>query len=401
MEAGLDRTTGADGAKRRGPTVLQVLPALEAGGVERGTVDVAAALAAAGWRALVASAGGAKERELQRAGAECVTLPLASKSPFAIRANVDRLAALIEAEDVSLVHARSRAPAWSALYAARRTGRPFVTTFHGTYNYGNRIKRWYNSVMVRGDRVIAISQFIADHLREHYGVAESRIRVVHRGIDFSQFDPARASSERIIKLAGQWRLPDGVPVIMLPGRLTRWKGQTVLIDALAALGRQDVRCLLVGADQGRQAYRTELERRITARGLEDVVHVVEHCDDMPAAYMLADAVVSASLDPEAFGRVAVEAQAMGRPTIATDHGAARETLIAGETGWLTPPGDAAALAGALSEALALNAAGRAALAARAIERVRANFSKEAMCAATLAVYRELLDESAAAGRAAE
>jgi glycosyltransferase involved in cell wall biosynthesis len=248
--------------------------------------------------------------------------------------------------------------------------------------------------------VIANSAFIADHLRQHYGADDSRIREVHRGIDFELFDPARASSERIIKLAGQWRLPDGVPVIMLPGRLTRWKGQTVLIDALARLGRHDLRCLLVGADQGRHGYRAELERRIAASGLDGVVHVVEHCDDMPAAYMLADVVVSASLDPEAFGRVAVEAQAMGRPTIATDHGAARETLIAGETGWLTPPGDARALAGALSEALALNAAGRAALAARAIVRVRANFSKEVMCAATLAVYRELLDDSAAAGRAA-
>ena len=401
METGSDRTTGADAAKRRGPTVLQVLPALGTGGVERGAVDVAAALASAGWRALVASSGGAKEREVQRAGAECVTLPLASKSPFAMRANVDRLATLIGAEDVSLVHARSRAPAWSAFYAARRTGRPFVTTFHGTYNYGNRLKRLYNSVMARGERVIAISHFIADHLREHYGVAESRIRVVHRGIDFSQFDPARASSERIIKLAGQWRLPDGVPVIMLPGRLTRWKGQVVLIDALAELGRRDLRCLLVGDDQGRQGYRAELKRRIRERGLDGVVHVVDDCDDMPAAYMLADVVVSASLDPEAFGRVAVEAQAMGRPTIASDHGAARETLIAGVTGWLTPPGDASALAGALNQALTLNAGGRAALAARAIERVRAKFSKEAMCAATLAVYRELLDEAAAAGRAAE
>ena len=401
MEAGSDRSTGGDAAKRRGPTVLQVLPALQTGGVERGAVDVAAALIAAGWRALVASSGGAMEREVTRAGAEIVTLPLASKNPFVMRANIDRLAALIEAENVDLVHARSRAPAWSALYAARRTGRPFITTFHGAYNFANRLKHWYNSVMARGDRVIANSDFIADHLRQHYGADDGRIRVVPRGIDFSQFDPARASSERIIKLAGQWRLPDGAPVIMLPGRLTRWKGQTVLIDALDALGRRDVRCLLVGDDQGRQGYRAELERRIEVRGLEGVVHVVDHCDDMPAAYMLADVVVSASLDPEAFGRVAVEAQAMGRPTIATDHGAARETLIAGVTGWLTPPGDAAALTRALREALALNAAGRAALAARAIERVRAKFSKETMCAATLAVYRELLDDSAAAGQAAE
>ena len=387
-------------AKHDGPTVLQVLPALDAGGVERSAVDVAAALSAAGWRALVASSGGAKEREIIRAGAEVITLPLASKNPLVIRANIDRLVALIEAENVDLVHARSRAPAWSAFYAAQRTGRPFVTTFHGTYNFTNFLKRKYNSVMARGDRVIANSEFIADHLRHNYGADDSLIRVVPRGIDFGQFDPAKASGERIIKLAAQWRLPDGVPVIMLPGRLTRWKGQTVVIDALANLGRDDVRCLLVGDDQGREGYRAELEKRIKARGLDGIVHVVEHCNDMPAAYMLADVVVSASLDPEAFGRVAVEAQAMGRPTIATDHGGARETLVDGETGWLVPPGNARALARALEAALAIGAAEREALAARAMARVRARYSKEAMCTATLAVYRELL-HGAGAARAAE
>jgi glycosyltransferase involved in cell wall biosynthesis len=395
-----ESSTAQTATKHDGPTVLQVLPALDAGGVERSAVDVAAALSAAGWRALVASRGGAKEREIIRAGAEVATLPLASKNPFVIRANIDRLVALIEAENVDLVHARSRAPAWSAFYAAQRTGRPFVTTFHGTYNFTNFLKRKYNSIMARGDRVIANSEFIADHLRQNYGADDSLIRVVPRGIDFGQFDPAKASSERIIKLAAQWRLPDGVPVIMLPGRLTRWKGQTVVIDALARLGRDDVRCLLVGDDQGREGYRAELEKRIKARGLDGIVHVVEHCNDMPAAYMLADVVLSASLDPEAFGRVAVEAQAMGRPTIATDHGGARETLVDGATGWLVPPGNACALARALEAALAIDAAEREALATRAMARVRARYSKEAMCAATLAVYRELL-HGAGAARAAE
>jgi len=400
MRVDPESSTAESGTKHDGPTVLQVLPGLDAGGVERSAVDVAAALAAAGWRSLVASSGGAKEREIIRAGAETVTLPLASKNPFVIRANIDRLTALIEAGDVDLVHARSRAPAWSAFYAARRTGRPFVTTFHGTYNFTNGLKRRYNAVMVRGDRVIANSEFIADHMRRHYGADDSRIRVVPRGIDFGQFDPARASSERIIKLATEWRLPDGIPVIMLPGRLTRWKGQTVVIDALARLGRDDMRCLLLGDDQGRQGYRAELEKRIMAYGLDGIVHVVEHCNDMPAAYMLADVVVSASLDPEAFGRVAVEAQAMGRPTIATDHGGARETLVHGETGWLVPPGNDRALARALAAALAIEPAEREALAARAMARVRAHYSKEAMCAATLAVYRELLGGVGAA-RAAE
>lgn len=394
-------TAGKDAVKHPIPTVLQVLPALETGGVERSTVDVAQALAAAGWRALVASAGGPMENELRRVGAEHWLFPLASKNPFVMRANRDRLEALIEAEKVDLVHARSRAPAWSALHAARRTGRPFVTTFHGVYNFNNPLKRLYNSVMTRGDRVIANSRFIADHMAQHYHPDPARVRVVPRGIDFERFDPERVDDGRMVRLAEHWRLPDGAPVVLLPGRLTRWKGHRVLIEALALLRRADIRCLLVGSEQGRHGYHRELQKRIKAHGLDQIVHIVEHCDDMPAAYMLADVVVSASLDPEAFGRVAVEAQAMGRPTIATDHGGARETLVAGETGWLTPPGDASALAAALIEAIDIEPRARQALAARAMARVRANFSKDGMCAATLEIYGELLDTGPDATQAAE
>ena len=371
-------------------TVLQVLPALDTGGVERSTIDIAEALVAAGWRALVASSGGAMERELRRVGADHVQLPLSAKNPFVIQANKARIVALVEAEAVDLIHARSRAPAWSALGAARLTGRPFVTTFHGAYNFNNPIKRRYNSVMAKGDRVIANSNFIADHMARHYHPDPARVRVVPRGIDFDLFDPERVAGERMIRLAERWRLPDGAPMVLLPGRLTRWKGHRVLVEALALLDRSDVRCLMVGSDQGRRSYHRQLERQIKARGLDRNVHIVDHCDDMPAAFMLADVVVSASLDPEAFGRVAVEAQAMGRPTIATDHGGARDTLVDGETGWLTPPGDAHALAAALSEAIDIEPAERAALAARAMARVRAKFSKQAMCAATLAIYEELL-----------
>ena len=393
METRPDHNISRAAAERGPPTVLQVLPALESGGVERGTVDVAKALMAAGWRALVASSssGGPLVRELERAGGEHVTLPLASKNPLVIRANVGRLADLIEARGVDLVHARSRAPAWSALGAARRTGRPFVTTFHGAYLFSNGLKRRYNSVMARGDRVIAISHFIAGHIRQNYHVDESRLRVVPRGVDLSIFDPGRVSAERIVNLAGKWRLPDGMPVVMLPGRLARTKGHAILIDALALLGRTDIRCLFVGSDQGRRRYRKRIEGRIRRCGLENVVHIIDRCRDMPAAYMLADIVVSASIVPEGFGRVIVEAQAMGRPTIATGHGAARETLLPGETGWLTPPDDAQALAAALDIALALDAPAREALAARAMPRVRASFSTETMCARTLDVYRELLD----------
>lgn len=381
------------------PVILQILPRLVTGGVERGTIDVALALEQAGWLPLVASHGGPMAHELERAGIEHITLPLQSKNPVVIGRNIGRLERLIAERGVDLVHARSRAPAWSAYVAADRAGVPFVTTFHGTYNLGPfAMKRAYNAVMTRGDRVIAISRFIAEHIVANYGLPPEHIRIIPRGIDLSRFDPATVHPNRMISLAQQWRLPDGMPVIMLPGRLTRWKGQTVLIEALKRLGRRDVRCLLVGSDQGRVKYRSELNTLVRQSGLTDVVHVVEHCRDMSAAYMLTDVVVSASTDPEAFGRVAVEAQAMGRPVVASRHGGACETVLEGETGWLVPPNDPDALAAAINTVLAIGPAERAALARRQIEHVRANFSKERMCAATLAVYTELLRDRVKAPR---
>src|SRR3954452_21519651 len=374
------------------PVVLQVLPALVTGGAERGAIDVAAALHQAGGAPPVASARGPMARELERWRVPHFPLPLDSKNPLVMRRNVDRLSKIIRENHVDIVHARSRAPAWSALGAARRTGVPFMTTFHAPYNFSGRLKRFYNSVMAKGDRVIAISEFIRDHILANYEIDPARIRVIHRGIDTNNFSPERVSPERVIQLARAWRLPDGHQVIMLPGRLTRWKGQTVLIDALAKLGRQDVVCLMVGSDQGRAGYRQELEEQTKRLGLESVVRLVDHCNDMPAAYMLADVVVSASSDPEAFGRVIVEAQAMGRPVIVTNHGAVRETVIAGETAWAVPPNDADALAEALADALGLDADQRAILGERAMNYVNARFTRDRMCSDTLAVYNELLAE---------
>jgi glycosyltransferase involved in cell wall biosynthesis len=382
----------------RAPTVLQVLPALVTGGVERGTVDIAEAVVQAGGRAIVVSAGGPMVTELTRAKAEHVTLPVDSKNPMVIYQNIRRLADLIAAENVDIVHARSRAPAWSAWRAAKATRRPFVTTFHGTYGHGNAVKRWYNSVMVRGERVIAISDFIAGHIRQLYGVPTNRIRVIPRGVDMARFDFDAVRRERVIDLAQRWRLPDGMPVVMLPGRLTRWKGQAVFIDAVERFvkqtGRRDIQCLLVGADQGRAGYRRELETEIEERDLGSIIHVIDDCNDMPAAYMLTDVVVSASTDPEAFGRVIVEAQALGRPVIATDHGGARETVLEGVTGWLVPPGDAEALARAIQLALSIDGEERRRLSARAVANIRANYTKALMCERTLAVYDEILREHA-------
>jgi glycosyltransferase involved in cell wall biosynthesis len=377
-------------AASRPAVILQVLPALVTGGVERGTLDVAAAIAQAGGTALVASAGGPMVRELERLGGRHLALPLADKTPWAILSNRRRLTALIEAHDVDIVHARSRAPAWSALGAARRTGRPFVTTFHGTYNYRSPLKHWYNAIMTKGDRVIAISEFIAGHIRDNYAIDPTRLRTIARGIDFVPFDPYRIGADRLAKLVSAWRLPDGVPVVMLPGRLARWKGHAVLIKAIHRLARRDVVCVLVGGDHGRDQYRRELETLASSLGVSERLRIVGDCKDMPAAYMLADVVVSASTDPEAFGRIAVEASAMGRPVVATDHGGARETVVPGETGWLVPPGDSAALAQVLDTVLHLSATERVALGERAREFVHQRFSKARMCAATLRVYGELL-----------
>ncbi|MSO76153.1 MAG: glycosyltransferase [Alphaproteobacteria bacterium] len=374
----------------RPPVILQVLPSLATGGAERGCVDVAQAIVAAGGRALVASSGGAMVRELDRAGASHVSLPLASKNPLTMRANVDRLSRLIEAEAVDIAHARSRAPAWSAYLAAGRRGVPFVTTFHAPYNDANRLKHWYNSVMARGRPVIAISHFIAAHVGTRYGVEPGRIRTIHRGVDLDRFDPARVSHERLIQLARQWRLPEGAPVILLAGRLSRWKGQALLIEALARLGRDDARVVLVGAEQGRAAYRRELEALALARGVAGQVHIAGDCRDMPAAYMLANVVVSASSDPEAFGRVMAEAGALGRPVVASGHGAAPEIVREGVTGWLFPPGDVAALGHALAHALDLDPDARRRLAVEARHHVARHFDKVAMCRATLDVYAEIL-----------
>jgi len=380
------------GDERRRPVILQIVPRLDIGGAERGTVDIARAVVEAGGTAIVVSEGGVLETELLRAKARHIVLPVASKSPFTIQRNIGRLVDLIRAEDVDLVHVRSRAPAWSALSAARRTGRPFVTTFHAPYNAGGSLKRRYNSVMARGDRVIAISDFIARHVRETYGVGEDRLRRIHRGVDIVGLDPSSVSSERVASLAARWNLPDGVPVVMLPGRLARWKGQSVMIEAMAQLDRQDVVCLLVGVGAGHDGLRRELEQSIVARGLQGRVVPIDGCQDMAAAYRLADVVVSASTDPEGFGRVAVEAQAMGVPVVATNHGAALETVEPGVTGWLVPPGDPLALAQAVGAALDLDAEARVRLAAIARARVVEHFSRARMCAATLAVYRELLPQ---------
>jgi glycosyltransferase involved in cell wall biosynthesis len=371
--------------------ILQVVPSLVTGGVERGAVDIAAAVVEAGGTAIVASEGGPMERELKRAGALHLTLPLASKNPFVMYRNIDRLTRIIKSYKVDLVHARSRAPAWSARSAARRCGCHLVTTFHAPYNQRSYLKRRYNAIMLSGERVIAISDFIAEHIRDTYKVDPAKIQVIHRGVDLRSFDPEKVSAERMIKLATDWRVPDGIPFIILPGRLTRWKGHGLLLKALTYLKDLEFRCALVGSDQGRSAYRNELESLIQRYDLADRTFILDHCNDMPAAYMLADVVVSASSDPEGFGRVVSEAQALGRPVAASDHGGAREQVIADRTAFLFPSGDAEALADALRRALSLTSQEREMLSFEAVQHVRRHYSRELMCSRTIDLYRDVLE----------
>lgn len=377
-----------------GKTVLQLIPALDAGGAERGCIDVAAAIVKAGGRAIVASEGGRMERQLIRAGAEVWHYPLSSKNPLVMKRTAKKLAERARAEGVSLIHARSRAPAWVGRWAADQAGLPFVTTWHGLHEAGNALKRWYNSSLAKGDRVIAISDFIAERLRSIYAVEDARLRMIHRGIDTEIFCPDAVPAARMLNVMGDWSLPDGVPVILLPGRLTRWKGQLDAVEAAAkvrdALGPESFVMVMVGDDQGRTDYRAEVQKAVKKHDLEWNMRIRGHVADMPAAYKLASIVLCASNKAEAFGRVPVEGQAMGAIVVATDHGGASETVVPSETGFLVPPGDVDAMAEALIAALQLPEDERQRRARLGEERVRTLYSVEAMCARTLGVYKELL-----------
>lgn len=373
------------------PVVLQVLPALGGGGVERGTVEIAQAIAAAGGTPLVASAGGLHASSVERAGGRNIILPtMPSKNPWRIWRNATRLEQVIRDNRVDLVHARSRAPAWSAYWATRRTRTPFVTTYHGAYNENVPGKRAYNAVMAKGDIVIAISRFIANLIVTRHQVDPARIRLIPRGVDPAIFDPDRVSPDRIMKLSRDWRLIDGQPVVLLPGRISRWKGQAVLIEALARMATQDVCVVLVGADQGRNRLVAELSAQADRLGVASRVRMVGHCADMPAALKLASVVVNASTDPEAFGRVVIEAQSMGCPVIGTDHGGAVETIEHDVTGWRVAPGNPEHLAAALDYALGLSDAEREAVGQAARQSVIDQFTTLRMQQATIAVYQELL-----------
>lgn len=376
-------------ASPKRPRILQVLPALDSGGVEHVVVEIAAGLERAGWDCLVASAGGRMEADLAQAGARHATLPLAFRSPWRIWRNAKALARLIETERIDLVHAHSRAPAWSALFACRQAGAAFVTSYHSPYGRGGALKRRYNAVMAKGERVIAVSQFLARLLIACHGTDSARVRVVPNGVNLARFDPQAVTEEQRRGLTLAWNLPAGARVILMPARLTAWKGHEVLIAALGLLSARDWVAVLAGDDQGRVGYVRRLKGLAERLGVAPRLRFPGQIPDMPAALALADVVVNASVEPEGFGRVILEAQAMGRPVIASAHGGAVELIAEGSSGFLVPPADAPTLARAIEQVLALPGAKRQDLAA-ASRTVAHALSLEAMQKATLAVYAEVL-----------
>ena len=358
---------------------------------------MAEAIVSAGGRALVATSGGVLETRVVKAGGEVSILNMESKNPAVMWRNAGFLRDLIVERGVDVVHARSRAPAWSGWAAAKRTGTPFTTTYHGVYAEGLPFKRLYNGVMARGRPVIAVSRFIRDLIVARHRVDARNIAVIPRGADIEVFSDEVVRGGRMAGLMEQWGLLDEVrPIVMLPARLTRWKGAETLIDAAAILksrkGAEHFVALIVGEETS-AGFGEALKRKIIARGVQDCVFMTGGVRDMPAAYKLSAVTVSASTEPEAFGRAIVEAQAMRRPVIATDHGGARETVIDGESGWLYPPGDAEALAAAMERSLDLDAAARARMGEAARRGVLENYTVAEMRRATLAVYERAAGRS--------
>ncbi len=375
--------------------ILQVLPALQSGGVERGTIDLASFLQQEGHVPFVASKGGKLCRNLDEKKIKYFSFDLASKNPLVILKNAFCLKDLIRYHKIDVIHARSRAPAWSAYLASKMTGVPFVTTFHGTYNFSEtffgRFKKVYNSVMARGDCVIAISRFIQDHVLAHYPqvIKPNALTLINRGVDLKVFNRECVSQERIQALKKQWHLTKKHKVILVPGRLTRWKGQGVVLKALEKLIIHNpyLVCVFIGSDQGRSAYTAGLKEQVQLTHLEENVRFVDHVDDMPAAYCVGDLVVHASTDPEAFGRVIIEAQALEVPIIASNLGAPAQTIEVGETGWLHIAGDPEDLALKIQQVFERDCVP---VTKKALAHVQKYYSDRLMFEKTIAVYERVL-----------
>ncbi len=372
--------------------ILQVLPAFNTGGVEEGTLAVSQALVEAGHGSYIASAGGHKTHEAK--GAKHITLPLNKKSPFLLFKMINELSQIITEHKIDIIHARSRWPAWCAYFAAKRCGIHYMTTFHGCHQTNNFVKSFYNSIMVRASHTIAISNFMHDHIKTTYPLAlqkfGTKLHMIPRGIDEDRFNPDRIDNKDVVALKQSWHVAPEHKLILFPARLTRLKGHHVFLDALPLLKSKNWTAILVGAQVGRDHYQAELQQKIKTLGLEDKVKILPAVDHMPLAYMAADVVVNPAIQPEAFGRVIIEAQAMGKPIIASDIGEPASLVENRVTGWTFESKNPEKLAEAIDKALNLTDKEKETLALKARESVLNNYTKSLMCKQTLKVYESII-----------
>ncbi len=381
-------------------TILHVLPALDTGGVELSVLEQSEAITNEGWNSLVASQGGRLVTKLEENGIIHIPLPLVSRNPISIFLNSLRLIEVVKRHKVDLIHAHSRAPAWSAYYASRRTNTPFVTTFHGAYNQQSWMKKQYNSSMVKADTIIAHSQYISNLIASRYPEVKNKIRLIRHGINLKNFESSKIEDSRTKSLHEKWNLPKNCRVILNIARITRWKGQVEIIAAFSKITSQfsDIHLVIAGDSQGRKNFVNELQTQITDLKLSSRIHLVGHCSDIPAAIQLADCIVAGAIEPESFGRVAVEAQAIGKPCIVTDIGAQPENILAPpefqetkRTGWIVPPKDELALTNAFIKVFSLKSNELEKLTKRAQNHAHLRYSLKVMAEKTLDLYRELLN----------
>lgn len=376
-------------------TVLQIIPRLISGGAERSAVDIAKSLVQRGHKAILVSEGGRLVREAEAAGVICITMPVATKSPFTLYRNISKLTTLLQKHNVDIVHARSRAPAWSGYFAAKNTGAKFITTYHGLYGETNFLKKYYNSVMIKGNAVIAVSNFIANALKERYPEIEVRnhIHTIQRGINLEHYAPEHVTRQRIEQLIKKWELTDDMrQVILLPGRITRIKGHLLLIEAIEKLiqKRNDFICICPGDVQaGKEEYAAEINRLLQKKGLQNYMRLPGPCLDMAAAYAVANIVVAPSTKPESFGRIPIEAQVMGKPVICSSHGGFCETVVNDKTGLLFKPNDATSFAEAINRMLLLDEKERNLSVSSAKQKITELYSVQRMCRMTIDLYENL------------
>lgn len=378
------------------PVVMQILPSLESGGVERGTIDIAKALKKADFEPIVISRGGVLVYQLKEAGITHIALPVHSKNPLTIFLNIKRLIKIIHEYKVDIVHVRSRAPMWSAYYACKKTNTKLVSTVHGTYSLNLfrwkifPLKRFYNSIMLKADRIIVVSAFIKDYLAQNYlGNFAEKITVIQRGADLNYFNAEKVSVNRVIDQSKKWQLPEDKKIILMPARFTAWKGHEFLIEALGKV-KNDFFCAMVGSDHGHRKFRKKLEQKIIKENLAGKVKIFGMCKDMPAAYALSHFVVCPSVKPEAFGRISIEAQASSKIIVATKIGGSLDTIIDEKTGFLVEVGDAEKFAALIDRVLEMPKTEADKIGAAARKNVEHNFSNDKMCKDTLSLYKNIL-----------